>query len=831
MGMEYILVLCVGYIFHQSLSESMTSIEGDPLRTGDFKDCWISIYHNPLRPTQLTFPFNSPLSLPPTVFQALDRVRTEMWNISSIWNSYTGIRKHLYCSAYFLIHPQDWDVHWTGAIHRGWTSRIWRRCNFWYEDWKRLVPFRDGTDFLILSLPDPERCRLVVHPWLPIANNIIFPSLQYRSSNSSSLSPMTLQVPFLLNLSCSSEMSLKECLLTTRAKHTNNGKTLIAELDVRFTISYFRIQTGFWLDLTSIQNYTRINREVVPMGPMHTQLQKYPPTVGSNNPKIHLIAADVLDLWIPTENMKVNSTFQESVNVINQQISSAIRGPTSIQDLYLGHTFNYQVAVIATGSTGMVFTTKHGVYRRITFGMYFTPYDRFSWIGILTFTLLIPLFFYRTARFLRIPQTRIVFEDVLILNVAALLHGSPNVSTLVFSPKFRRIFYCTVGVWLMMLVVIVEAYCGVIVGDLVVPPPWQRSWAEWQDLQGFLIFGSDAFKLVQTRKQQDSDRNGKIEYKKVGDFRYCQCKEAGLIDHCKNNSHFDDYCHVLYRNYSHYGLSERSFPPATNRTCWTYNDTTVTIGVEAWEYTCNPYDFVLMLTVNSKNDPTQEGKPPLNAVFIEGRYSKLEPESRDYYAQVYHSIRASEQIMYMDNPDRVAAFEAFANSMEEKLGSEKQFMTGSSVSFLDNYMGFCTSFRDGFGLKLEHKKHIVKRMQNLVENGVAQLWEKWDRILFPKRSDQIIKEFTINPFEPKPLTFKSNMFTIFIVSTSFVGLCTLVFIMEKFSSAQFRRNVVNYVHMLRNMPKDIWNSRRLQFIQCLYRRQQCKLHLFKQGRL
>jgi len=729
-----------------------------------FENCWIIIYRNP-KHTHREYPQyrNHPISLPSTTFAYFQH----QFFLTPSLIRYNSARKHVYCTAYFVLEPNKWDVVWTGDKFDGWRNT----CEFWYKTWKERVPFRDGIDCVVFLPGDPsETCSGRIGD-LPILNNIILPSSLGPNN------PMTFQRPHLLNLTCFLQINLKACLLLTRAKYSNSGKTLILEPNFQHMDQY-DTKAGVHDQFDLIQNYKLMNRDVVGFG---SPFEKYEGFVGPFENKFVLIAADTMDMWYPTQVDPKRKLLHNPIQAIRRMLNHIKIG--NLWELYHPLYAHQMQEVFVSGMNWRKFVTKHGVTRTTSYRFYFTPYDGYSWVGIVLTTLLIPLFFVFTAFVTALPNKRVIFELVLMLNVEALLHCSPNVSKTVFNSKLRRIFYATIGIWMLMLVILVEGYIGIIVSEVIVPLKWKQTVTKLADLNKFVVFGKDFvpsdLKLI--------GRNQNFTKVFRSDYRYCQCLSQGLIfdpgtsPYADDNIEHDKYCHRLYSTLSENGFSKHSFPLGNiTNMCSMYNKTRYSIKKPGYRYSqVKKYNVMNMVSI------LLGGHTPLTMTVVGDNVYKLglPSDSDALNTHVYDLIKGSRKMAFITTEDEVAAFEAYANKMEDEKETGEHYMRGTETFF--NHLAGYGIFKVDLGLNFELKQKIFRRMRRLTENGMDQLWRTWDKIIYPTKSDVIMRRNQVQTSTPKPLTLKSKILTIFILSLVCVAICTFCLMTEIVSSWYF----------------------------------------------
>jgi len=145
----------------------------------------------------------------------------------------------------------------------------------------------------------------------------------------------------------------------------------------------------------------------------------------------------------------------------------------------------------------MRFITRNGVTRISSYEMYLLPYDMSCWIGILSTSLCIPIvciFINAQGTDYSVTRARL-FLEVVWIDICLLLNVSPTVRRCIMERKAA--FILSIGVWLVLLVVLVNAYLGVIVNDLIILPPWTKKYDRLEDMPNFVLYGPDAFQKAE----------------------------------------------------------------------------------------------------------------------------------------------------------------------------------------------------------------------------------------------------------------------------------------------------------------------------------------------
>ena len=78
--------------------------------------------------------------------------------------------------------------------------------------------------------------------------------------------------------------------------------------------------------------------------------------------------------------------------------------------------------------------------------------------------------------------------NILLVNISFLLSNSPGISKQTLAVRPKIIFYLTIGLWLLIVVVLTNAYVGVVVSTLTIPPPWLPKWSRFEEPEDFVIY-------------------------------------------------------------------------------------------------------------------------------------------------------------------------------------------------------------------------------------------------------------------------------------------------------------------------------------------------------
>jgi len=217
-------------------------------------------------------------------------------------------------------------------------------------------------------------------------------------------------------------------------------------------------------------NYVRINGKLLDRTPFTKFKYKLIADV------MRTLVLDALDLYLPPF-----AAMNKSILAVTALIPYELDLKLGTEIKREGQPFANRIEVLYWKRQQLSYVTKYGTHRPQAFEFYLLPYDRYSWICILVVICTLPFLFLGQA------QSLCLFTSVLLVNLATLLRTSPHITARLIGGKFKVLSQLTVGIWLLLLVILVEAYVGIIVGFLVVIPSWTASWPLLLDLNRFVV--------------------------------------------------------------------------------------------------------------------------------------------------------------------------------------------------------------------------------------------------------------------------------------------------------------------------------------------------------
>jgi len=259
---------------------------------------------------------------------------------------------------------------------------------------------------------------------------------------------------------------------------------------------------------------------------------------------VQLLCGEMLDMWME------NDIITESSGWLRWDIRDP-SGPYlpdmllhSIGNLKSLYSSEYIVGLVPTGFEFMNFVTCDGVSVPVSFEFYINPYDFGSWLTFLVLVILIiPLvlvLFENGIRLLTGNDVRL-FGQIVQFVLSSTLEVSPSIPS---EYKFRRETKGILGLWLILVVTLTNAYKGIVVSDLTSNRPEAYTWTNVTDMSGFTyVLSQDVTDELNFGKEIQNAVGG---YEKVAlNLRSCGCfpeDQEFISDFCiKMNQDLRDY--------------------------------------------------------------------------------------------------------------------------------------------------------------------------------------------------------------------------------------------------------------------------------------------------
>jgi len=499
----------------------------------------------------------------------------------------------------------------------------------------------------------------------------------------------------------------------------------------------------------------------------------------------------------------------------------------------LPHSFSFNFSksqiIIPTGSKFMRFVTCDGVRSKLGFSLYITPYDSWSWIGILSFVfLIIPSFVYFLYKW-RPPIGLSMMDEVkFILNtlwfdVSLVLENGPTIphilSRLSTGETSINWMLC---IWALMSIILVNAYKGIVTTELTANSGHIQKYTRMNETTGFLFLFTEGtemeFPEVAALLKHEVDANRQYNILHLKTFLTCSCYSdvSEIIPkvcdpyftkslcatfqcigekNCKTECAAVDTCETVESKLGTLGGSLNEFP-STSRLCSTFSNfeklnsimdyyranrtfpklylhqsIMIKDGKRYPGYNCGPETFVFG-EINSSVPFGTTTKPFKNATFMMGRHSREVGMSPYSLPGVIQSITDCHKLGYLDYEEGV---DALIGKAEEDLSLDVKFMKGKEKLF-EKMESLRIGIRRGVSRAAFEK--LNRKLLDLVAHGIYQIWGKWSRILNPTDDELILLRIKRQIQSPSPLTLKSNILTIFITCFTLSLIGIILFIIE-----------------------------------------------------
>jgi len=431
--------------------------------------------------------------------------------------------------------------------------------------------------------------------------------------------------------------------------------------------------------------------------------------------------------------------------------------------------------MVLTGSAEMRFATCNGVTEKTSFIIYVLPYDWLSWICILLCpTVALPASIVLVSLFQRCPNGRRLkfvlnfYLRAMVSCMSFLVDVGTSISDSVFESmeslyKYRIIF----GAWLMALVVIVNAYKGLVTSYLLAPLGPLDKWTNYNQLDGFQAF---------VGKHYYSQLPMNIHPRPIEELNFrrlcCQCilefnetysilcnqfmKKSVIagIDveyHCKNV--LDLKVNKEYRD-----------KPPTQETC--RNSTFDTLDV-MWT--------LLMNRPLAKNH-NQEYLPLIKRVLPKYQYVAFNELNNRYNVPFFSDLEECEETVMIDDETKLRNLVIASQYKNMKYGKNPQHFSMGYASFLKSNLGI------EFSGSIPRNGIYYKTMQFMLQSGIHQLWMRWDKFLSedPSPADIMRMREAVTYYRalPKKLIIHGNILTLLIAFSTLTSSVVICFLIE-----------------------------------------------------
>jgi hypothetical protein len=359
--------------------------------------------------------------------------------------------------------------------------------------------------------------------------------------------------------------------------------------------------------------------------------------------------------------------------------------------------------------------------------------------------------------------------DLILFSLSTLVEVSPSLPQWI--GKSRRLVTLsnmTLGLWLILTVVLVNAYKGILTSDLTSPPPMTQRWHTFQELEGFTYYAPKVFQF--TMQQFGSVNQFQHPRSTVSDYIVtyieplyaCHCLlqfKTDLFDHTcpfymDNDVDEVEACNNTLTLLDHIGLAEKVH----------YLDSSF----------CNKSEYMCRMWILIR--PKEEGQNQnqintrlrLKPTLISSRF--LFKNSETFFdSDIRQFITGCKGTAYVDYDQVLDGF--IANEKIETGRLTTKYKKGKQ-KFFETWTGFYFTRDLPF--------QLYQRLQLILASGIYQIWESWYAVQFPNIYQKMVHESNrlFDPRLPVPLHLGTNAFTGFIILSVGLAIGGLFFLCE-----------------------------------------------------
>jgi len=451
----------------------------------------------------------------------------------------------------------------------------------------------------------------------------------------------------------------------------------------------------------------------------------------------------------------------------------AARTEQSAWKFRFGHTRFVVPRIALIGSVQKRFATCNGVMKKVAFSLYSNPYDLLSWIWILLSSfLIIPSSIALLGKLKNMKcsthETMKLYMRSLSSSVFLLIDvGIGITDTFLVATGLLNIVRLIFGPWLLILIVIVNAYKGLITSYMLAPLKPTDLWTHISQLDGFFVFASgwEYYNKLLSEYQDMSV----ISLDPIG----CNCMELGItpLKHSSPELHIPEF----YDNCTHYQSIKKHVPPLQSLYSTFTSDAVSQCATHrfqaansSWLHVRYPSDTQL----THSRETTLDLHPKMGQ-FINAWYSGGHGNV-DYFPLIEACGKTAS--VEDDYKLKKLIIQSGYKRVTSKPPKEPiHFSTGNN-SFLSDWMFFRFPVEPTLLIKSYVKyveEYKYQRFQKLMAFGIYPLWEKWSRILLERPSalefdkmEEAIDGYNI----PKRLGMDGNVNSIFMIWGILIGV-------------------------------------------------------------
>jgi len=552
-----------------------------------------------------------------------------------------------------------------------------------------------------------------------------------------------------------------------------------------------------------------------------------------------------LDLWIVFDgpyaplDPKVYHAFTQGTFF---KTATGTQYSTNVKELWNRNPYDH-FFILPTGDSFMNFVTCDGVLTSTAFRFYVNPYDTFSWISIAVVTFLflptsvLILFKLRSMVPTSGAQLLNLFAETLFFNISLALEISPNIPAIL--AKLERGFEAItrmLGLWALLSIILVNAYKGIVTTELTANSPETQKYTKINETDGFIfILPETALTKFSDRKNYFKVRilmNSYYDLLEVDNLKTCLCypdleeivpqicsrapytacftrcakqesclevnnklKSTGLARYSPKSGfcRYSGQTHVDAL-FNYYRWS-KALPPALETSGYRYS-----CGV-SWAIRPKQY-YQSIIQTGTAILPFKE--VVLSEAPHYGPYEPKEP----YYEEIIRLTSDCDRIGYIDYEEDLDSLIGWMKAESEKMSMGDVMLMKGKEKLFHWWEGVGLSYDGSIAHSIASR--IYTRVLDLMAHGIFQIWNDWDKILRPNGAQRTLKALRKRErFQPKPLSFKSNIKTIFIIYVVSITITIMLFSLE--ARRSISNGIGNTLQMFKQELLQLGNRIELSF--------------------
>jgi len=437
--------------------------------------------------------------------------------------------------------------------------------------------------------------------------------------------------------------------------------------------------------------------------------------------------------------------------------------------------------VALTGSMQKRFATCNGVMKKVAFSLYSNPYDPLGWVLILLSSfLIIPS---SIAVLGKLKNMRFSTHDTIKLYLSSLSSsvfllidvGISISDTFLVATGLLNIVRLIFGPWLLVLIVIVNAYKGLITSYMLSPLKPTELWTHISQLDGFFVFASGREYYSKILVENGS--------KVIGvDPIGCDCMEIGITTskYPSLELEFPEF----YDNCTHYQSIKKNVPPLQSLY------TTFTNDLASQCATHKFHDNSTWLHVRYLGDTRllqSRGTTPDLLPKNMGQFINEQYMDKGGGVDHFPLIEACEKTASVEDDYKLKQLiiQSGYKRVTSKPPKEPIHFSTGIHAFLSHWISFRFPVDSEIALEFYIKyveEYKYERFQKLMAFGIYPLWKKWSRILLesPSALEFAKMEEAIDGYNniPKVLGLDGNVKSIFVIWGILIGVTTITVSIE-----------------------------------------------------